>query len=243
MALPRFTAGNVGRLTFQHLNDAFETLDGIDRIVGIDGIDSQPRGRAITARVTGKQGSSYSWQETYRVDGSFVQYQQGRSSVVDGDQYAVPLIEYGSVTLTVGQEVVIFPIYDDTGKLLYVPAVAAAASSVFPARIVTSIPIGSGGSGGAPAGYSNVYIYQYEEVQFDVQPVPGVLYAWVTVPGGRTGNALNGCEVFNQIPFQGTGPGTVQWRNIPTGIVVMMTEGPSFGFFSIPNPLGVVCDP
>lgn len=243
MTLPRFTAGNVGRLTFRDLNDAFEIIDGVDRVQGTAGSMQSPRGRAITAKVTGKQGSNYSWQETYRVGGSFVQYPQGRSSLVDGDQYAVPLIEYGSVTLTVGQEVVIFPIYDDTGKLLYVPAVAAASSSVFPARIVTSIPIGSSSSGGAPPGYSNFFLYQYEEVDFVVNPQPTVLYAWVPVPNGRTGNAINGCEVFNQIPFQGTGPGTVGFLRIPTGIVVMMTELPSYGFFSIPNPLAIQCDP
>lgn len=235
MALPRFTAGNVGRLTFQHLNDAFETLDGIDRIVGIEGIDSPLRGRAITARVTGQSGSNYSWYETVRVAGAFVQYTNGRSSVSDSDNFSVPLIAFGSLTPTVGSDVVIFPIYDQDGRLMYIPVAASAGGETFAAAV-----------GAAPVAVIPLQRWRYTVTEVSWNPSAS---AWQTVQGGRVVQAYNGAENPTDAPNlpigvgQGRGPTTsVERQAIKQSTVVQVSRdvGGSY-FFCCPNGYTFTC--
>lgn len=235
MTLPRFTAGNVGRLTFQHLNDAFETLDGIDRIAGGEGSDIVTRGRAITARVTAQQGSNYAWFETVRENGAFVQYANGRSSSSGGNTYANPLIAFGSLTPSIGSDVVIFPIYDRTGSLVYVPVAASAGGETFAAAV-----------GSAPVALIPLQRWRYTVTEVAWNPTSN---AWQTVSGGRVVQAYNGAENPSDQPNlpigvgQGRGPTTSVERQPIKGSVVVQVSRDVGGayFFCCPNGYTFTC--
>jgi hypothetical protein len=235
MTLPRFTGGSVGRLTFRDLNEAFEIIDGVDRVSGTVGAQQMPRGRAVTAKVTGQQGANYSWYETVRINGAFVQYAEGRSSVSEGDQYAVPLIAYGSLTPSVGQDVVIFPIYDETGKLLYIPVAASAGGETFAAAV-----------GSAPVALVPLQRWRYTLTEVSWNSSSS---AWQTVQGGRVVQGYNGAEnpidSLNQ-PIgvgQGRGPTTSVERQpikSPTVVQVSRDIGGQY-FFCCPNGYTFTC--
>lgn len=235
MTLPRFTAGNVGRLTFQNLNEAFETLDGIDRVAGTQGAENILRGRAITARVTAQSGSNYAWYETVRQSGAFVQYANGRNSSVGGNQYGAPLIAFGSLTPTVGADVVIFPIYDKTGSLMYIPVAASAGGETFAASV-----------GSAPVTLLPLQRWRYTVTEVSWNPTSS---AWTTVQNGRVVQAYNGAENPTDAPNlpigvgQGRGPTTsVERQAIKPSTVVQVSRdiGGSY-FFCCPNGYTFTC--
>lgn len=235
MTLPRFTSGNVGRLTFEHLNNAFETLDGIDRVEGIAGADSPLRGRAITARVTAQSGSNYAWFEIYRVNGAFVQYPKGRSSTFNGNAYANPLVAFGSLTPSVGSDVVIFPIYESGGSLVYIPVAASAGGETFAAAV-----------GAAPVAIVPLQRWRYTVTEVAWNSSAS---AWQTVQGGRVVQAYNGAENPTDAPNlpigvgQGRGPTTsVERQAIKQSTVVQVSRdiGGAY-FFCCPNGYTFTC--
>lgn len=235
MTLPRFTAGNVGRLTFQNLNEAFETLDGIDRVAGMGGVENLLRGRAITAKVTGQQGANFSWYETVRVNGAFVQYTNGRTSSVNGNQYANPLIAFGSIVPSVGSDVVIFPIYEKTGSLTYVPVAASSGGETFAAAV-----------GAAPVAIVPLQRWRYTVTEVAWNSSAS---AWQTVQGGRVVQAYNGAENPTDAPNlpigvgQGRGPTTsVERQAIKQSTVVQVSRdiGGAY-FFCCPNGYTFTC--
>lgn len=235
MTLPRFTAGNVGRLTFTDLNEAFDMIEGVDRVAGTAGAKQIPRGRAVTAKVTGQQGANFSWYETVRVNGAFVRYENGRSSVSEEDNFSVPLIAYGSLTPSVGQDVVIFPIYDEEGKLLYIPVAASAGGETFAAAV-----------GAAPVAVIPLQRWRYTVTEVSWNPSAS---AWQSVQGGRVVQAYNGAENPTDAPNlpigvgQGRGPTTsVERQAIKQSTVVQVSRdiGGSY-FFCCPNGYTFTC--
>jgi hypothetical protein len=126
MQLPRFTSGEVGRLTFAHLNDLFARLEALEAAarnpLGGAGI----RGRSITAKITGQPaGGVYTWVEVHRDGEAWVDKPDGLSSKDPSldppdDDKAFPII--GAITEPYPIPVAITPQYRKDGSLFYSPA-------------------------------------------------------------------------------------------------------------------------
>jgi hypothetical protein len=236
MDLPRFTSGAVGKLTFAHLNDAFETLDDLARDNGVGGSAAIRSRRVIAARIGASQGSDYAWNELERNGSSWTLKANGRSSALDQDLFAYPLVAFGGITPTTGSDLSIFPMHDATGRLIYVPLAGGGTSGPtgspnFPAMIQGAQPIATGR-------------WRYTIAEATVNTADG---AWTA--GASAGSAYNGCEAVQDLPNQlvGVGSGTgatasVSRNPIKIGTVVMISvDENDVRFFSVPNGYSYQC--
>lgn len=232
MPLPRFTAGAVGRLTFRDLNEAFEAIDALRRETDGKIADQAGRRRTILARVTGKNGDNYKWEEVERTTGTtFATRQGGRNSTEGADDYAYPLVPFGSVTLAIGDSVAIVSGYDASGKLFYVP-------------------ISAGGSGGLAVIVTGASQSGVGQWQYTVKEAIRSGGLWVEKPQATALTARNGAE--NPIDGGGVyGVGSLIVGNIIVvparqpiriGTVVLVTQS-SDGVlvFSVPNGYRIEC--
>lgn len=126
MTLPRFTAGAMGRLTFRDLNEAFEAIDQLRKQTDQKLEEQLGRRRIVLARITGKQGDDYSWEEIERTSATtYAVRPNGRTSVEGGNAYANPIVGLGSVSFAVGDNIAIVASYTASGTLFYVPLAVA----------------------------------------------------------------------------------------------------------------------
>jgi hypothetical protein len=125
MQLPRFTSGEVGRLTFAHLNEAFSALENLEREAEMNRRAQQSRDRVLTARVTGSQGQLYSWVEVHRDGGVYVTKPDGQTSGDSSNPFAFPIVGTISGGANPNAAYGIVPQYDDDGNLFYVVGFAA----------------------------------------------------------------------------------------------------------------------
>jgi hypothetical protein len=211
MDLPRFTSGAVGKLTFSHLNEAFDAIDDIARDAGVSESGSSIRGRVILARTFDHDDDrGWAWVE---LEGPPYEIKpNGKSSALGEDRFAYPILSYGGISPSVPTDLLIFPKYKPTGELFYVPIISP--QTTFPAMILGSESIGG-----------QRFLYTVEEVRWNQ-----TLNGWEPVPDGRTGSAYNGAEAVQDEsgPNGSIGVGGCKGptmnlvrRAIRTGIVVM----------------------
>jgi hypothetical protein len=133
MQLPRFTSGEVGRLTFAHLNDLFARLEALEAAarnpLGVAGT----RGRVVTARVTQQSSPGvYRWVEVERNGNAWTDKPDGLSSK-DGatppNEDAFPII--GAILEPAPIPIVISPQYKQDGSLFYSPTAPGAEGFAF----------------------------------------------------------------------------------------------------------------
>ncbi len=234
MTLPQFTGGSVGKLTFSHLHEAFDAIDGLDRDAGSAAPNMRNRGRVILARVTGIVSGKVAWVEIQRAGTQFQTVVNGRSSIEGSNIVAYPIFGFGSVQPTVGSDVAIFPAYDSTGALYYVPVAAASSSSSFMGRV-----------GANPA-----TIVQDVRWRYSVTEVEWNGGGYSAVSGGLTVNAYNGCEnptddQANVGIGQPRGPTQTMTRQpIKSGTVAVVVRDASGNYsFSLPNGYAFTCAP
>lgn len=97
MDFPRFTSGNVGALSFAHVNAIFERIERLEAESPGSSRSraSNQRGRMILARITGRNSvSAHSWVEAQRnaSGNGFSDVESGARSTVGDDPFAMPII-------------------------------------------------------------------------------------------------------------------------------------------------------
>lgn len=232
MTLPRFTSGQVGKLTFFHLNEAF------DRIETVSADQSKPfnqiLGRVILAKITGHSGSGSS-----RV-GSFVEVSANAipptsytilSGGVTSNGFAAPIV---SPVSAVDSIVPILGHVSSNGKLYF--------------RECSAPPLVRLGSinSAAQIGTFSKWIYTLTSVAIDSLN-QGTFAADTT----GTFQALNGCENPGDIfANRQIGVGTIYpsaittspvRKPIKTGTVVLCVLSGTDYVFSIPNGYEFTC--
>lgn len=234
MSLPRFTGGSVGKLTFDHLNDAFESIDAIERDAGTAVPSQMRRGRTVVAKILSKNADEYAWQEVARSGTAFAAVPDGLTSLESGSLYAYPIVATGQGDIPVNSVVVIAPQYDLTGKLYYV--------SISPPAAGTSM-IGIVQGVSSTVTQNQRWLYNVNEVYFNVN-------SYTAVPGGRSVIANNGCENAVDAPQNiGVGQATgiaqnLVRRPIKSGTVVTLVQDAVISSqytFSIPNGYEFTC--
>lgn len=235
MTLPRFTSGAVGRLTFRDLNEAFEAIDQLRKATDQKLEEQMARRRIVLARITGKQGDDYSWEEIERTTGTtYAVRLNGRTSAEGSNQYANPIVGLGQVTLAIGDNVSIASAYSSTGQLYYVPLAVAGGGGAIPAIILGSSAEGSG-----------QWLYSCKEAIRQGG-------FWIQKPNAQTFSARNGAEnVPDASGVYGVGSRIIgnllllpERQPIQNNVVVMVsTSSDGVRFFSVPNGYRIECAP
>lgn len=235
MTLPRFTAGAVGRLTFRDLNEAFEAIDQLRKATDQKLEEQLARRRIVLARITGKQGDDYSWEEIERTTGTtYAVRPNGRTSAEGSNQYANPIVGLGQVTLAIGDNVSIASAYSSTGQLYYVPLAVAGGGGAIPAIVLGSSQIGN------------------QQWSYSCKEAIRSGGFWIQKPNAQTFTALNGAEnVPDASGVYGVGSRIIgnllllpERQPIQNGVTVMVsTSSDGIRFFSVPNGYRIECAP
>ncbi len=97
MTLPRFTSGQAGKLTFSHLNEAFDRIEKFEPVM--PPYRQEIFGRTIIAKIESIQGSGTSAIASIREyalssigSATYISVNGGISSKIGSDDYAVPLV-------------------------------------------------------------------------------------------------------------------------------------------------------
>lgn len=257
MDLPRFTSGEVGRLTYAHLNEAFELLDKLRPLL----ISASEGGLAgeefVFARITAEADDNglHEWKEvvpsfstssTARLH--WITRDGGRQSKPKTDPAFAPAIvppayiSEGSADLpaklAINTVVLLRAIKKKGGVSVWMVVSSVTKSDLFPAKIVAAYPLGGAGSQGVFR-----WEYDWDEV------TPGT---WTSFSDARKGRkdgsqdyqtARNGAEQDNITGAGGFGPSQATIVNAPiaSGICVMMQMSGSAPWFSLGNTLTVNC--
>jgi len=260
--LPRFTSGQLGRLTFEHLNEICDTVDRLRPLLITPNAATLNTPDLVFARITNTVGTygDHRWVEVWpktKADyNRYVEWEDrpdGRQSFAstDGDRYqpayAVPAWSVATgagVSLNVNSIVCMLRLVGADGKVSWL-ILSAVAQSVIPAVIDSAAPLG------AVTNPATRWKYTWREVYADIvtpagQPADIVWRIKTGGAGGGTNNlgpfAVNGCETGN---VWGSGPAgaIITIAPISVGTVVPMAFSAQSAYFSIPNALNVQCPP
>lgn len=137
MQFPRFTDGEVGRLTFAHMNDLFARVEALENSAREAGMQRGRIDRLIPARIVAQvEGGVYSWVEVERAGVTWADKPDGLSSTDPSqnppDDKAYPII--GSISEPFPTPTFIMPQYRKEGGLYYLPT-APGATGAAPYRI------------------------------------------------------------------------------------------------------------
>jgi hypothetical protein len=239
MPLPRFTSGQVGKLTFAHLNEAFDRIENVDPELRASA--SPILGRVILARITGQSGSGASIKGSFQevaVDNptatslSYSVVEGGITSATSAGTYGAPIVFPVSA---IGTVVPILAHVAVNGALYFRECSAAAASaSVRVGRVKTATTITANAK----------WLYTLTDIA-----VSNMATAQYVATGAADFTALNGCEEAVDVAAQrNIGVGTIhpvgstatrQAIKVDTVVTCIPTAG---GFvFSIPNGYSFVC--
>lgn len=231
MDLPRLNSGQLGALSFTHLNAAFRRIEALERMAAqfAGGVGTARQGIVLLARVTAVSGNKAAFVEVSRTGtGTAVSVvADGITSSVGSDQYGVPIIGAG---LRVDQ---VYPVAlrrDSSGKHYY--EIAATQSETKP-YIVTAF------TGNAPR-----WTYSGREARFS-----SALSKYEFVPDSPIVSMRNGAENTEDTATEfgvGTeitaGVGTMDRKPIRVGVVVLATpDSTGVLTFSVPNGYKVTC--
>ena len=261
--LPRFTSGQIGRLTFEHLNEICDTVDRLRPM--LQGSKYSISSELVLARISGygldvEQFGDHLWKEItpaprnqIRRAPTYTDRVGGRESgtVQDGDKYQpafLPGISDNPInrypTLPVNTVVVLMRVPTVDGKTFWL-AINQISTTTFAAEIMANEALDVG----SPV---NRWYYHWREVAWSWTSRTWFHDASIhrSTIGGQTVlfMAINGCE--RPTPgIGGSGPGNVIANSpIESGTVVSMSqvaqndglEGIQY-FFSVPNGLRIVC--
>lgn len=245
MQFPRFTDGQVGRLTFAHLNDLFARVEALEG-AALPGASSRGRiDRLIPCKVTGQpEGGVYSWVEVERQGTAWVDKPDGLSSTDPSqsppDTKAFPIL--GSIAEPFPIPTFIMPQYRQDGTLVYLPTAPGAVGSA-PYKIVsfTTLEVGKSWQYGLKRQKivvnAGVPDFQNDDNFATVIGLNGAEDR-TDPPYGSASNDLYGVGWAR--PPQGT---VVQRNPIQIGIIVQAVpvSGSNFYSFSIGNGYSTAC--
>lgn len=247
MTLPRFTSGKVGNLEFSHLNEAFDAIDGMDRMMG-----ASKQRRKMPNIVLARLGNQdqrpegfggWSWVEVYWNFGSDLAYTVpgGLSSgSPDGEPnpnpYLLPAVSLEPTAFRTGEVVLLIPSHRARfnaapDPIMLIVRTLPSVTRAF--EIVDAVGISLGR-----------WRYIGRERKWD-----GLTNAWVAVEANeQDANLLNSCENAVDTPGNiGVGstlplsvPQPVRQR-IKNGTVVMATASNTNYVFSVPNGYAFGC--
>jgi hypothetical protein len=232
MEFPRLTSGNLGALTFAHVNEIFRRIEQLSETVGTgNSRNSLTIGRSILIRTLQRDGAKFSWKQVSRAtldQSPAIEVQGGLSSTVGDDPFAVPVVSFGS-TLEINRTYGAFRVNANDGSAFMVAFGGAPVPGLY--RILSSESIG--GKKWRYTGRKQIIVGS----------------AFADDPD-FTGNVTmqNGCEQVQDTGSTygvGTVPpsGVVMSRApIRAGVIVyaVNTDGDDL-FFSIPNGYQVNC--
>lgn len=252
MPFPKFTSGGSGRLTFDVMNELFARVEKLEGKARPGGLELQPMKHAFFAKVTaqnsGTNAHQFSFTEVCRQNPQTAYggtFDPAAWTAVNGGQtsagvplaggaisaFRYPLIGSG---ITVGTILPIVASVDEKGNLVYVPIQATAATSSFPAKIISATALLQN----SRWSYTVRKVVSNQSGQYtDVQGVPDRV-------------AYNGAEnAVDQAPIFGVGmqppqSGTLQMirQPIKNDVVVIVTDdGAGTLVFSMPNGYRVIC--
>lgn len=228
MTLPRFTEGRVGRLGFEHLNEAFGYID-LARSEDGSPSTSSDKLPLVLATITGVADNDvdHSWAEiAMNPDGTTAALQGGRSSSLDGDAFAFPARSPTAQPMSVGTVVALVPKRTRSGASYYLAIVGGGAG----AELVQIVRVEQNLFPNRMWSYSARYV-RYETQQ----STP----TWV--PYGPEWVVLNGCEnTIDDGQFFGVGsrvPSGVNVTRLPLrpGVIALATRAGGNLTISVPN--------
>lgn len=239
MTLPKFTAGQVGKLEFHHLNEAFERIERLDGNPALVASSGPVLGRVILVRITGQTGSGNAIKGSFQEvalstigSNSYVAVTGGVTSTVSGDAYGAPIVFPCSA---VGTIVPVLGHIAANGKLYFRECAGVSAGGAVRAGKIT-------GSTQITAGAK--WLYTLTDVKVNV-------LASGTYNGTGVGNfqALNGCEEAIDVPVERKiGVGTIHVSGstavrqpIKNDTIVVCTETLGGFVFSVPNGYAFTC--
>ena len=235
MTLPKFTAGQVGKLEFHHLNEAFERIERLDGNPALVTASGPVLGRTILVRITGQSGTGNSIRGSFEEvalssvgSNTYFAVGGGVKSTVSGDSYGAPIVFPCSA---VGSIVPVLGHIAANGKLYFRECSSPTLMRL--GRINAAAQIGSSGK----------FIYTLVEVSIDNFNQG----TFATVGSGLIFYALNGCEQPVDLNREiGVGTiyplgGTAYRKPIKNGTVVSCMPSGSDYIFSIPNGYEFVC--
>lgn len=259
MTLPRFNSGNVGRLSFEHLNELFDTVERLKPLLSARGssVDSD---LMLVARITGSNtNGAHTWSEvipkgTTDGGGLFLWEERtgGAKSGASTDATYDPAFVIERFTWTGSNPtptrlpndsvVVLRKLRRKDGKQSWIVVNGVASGGCFAARITAAtLTAPAAGCGTATV---QQWLYDWEEVS---RASPTTM-EWSLVSGGRTsggvGKARNGAERGCVSGVGGPPPANVTETNQAVAantVVSMSLDAAGRPFFSLTNDRAIVC--
>ena len=233
MDLPRFTSGAVGKLTFAHLNEAFDAIDDLARDGGESTSRAPTRSRAILVQLISESATTpgeWSWTEIVRDGSTTTAKPSGRSSSTVSSAFAYPLVSDTGRALGANDIVLAEPMRDADGRLYYSALEATPRGTVSEPLVIVSASIITAG----------------QQWLYTVRRVTNVGYGFSSAPPDL--EALNGAEARADaggvygVGFGGGSASSFTRRPIEPGVVVVGLQiAPTRYLFSMPNGYGVNC--
>ena len=233
MTLPRFNSGSVGALSFSHLNEAFDIIEGVSP-------QSPPFGELadslmVLAQLGQATSGAYQWAEVVlKDDGTYEPLVGGRSSSLAGDEIAAPAFALDGGSYTVGSTVLLTPKRTKEGKSWW--AIVSSISGGPKAMILTGTGVSFGN------GFWS-YTARLANIQFTAQNV------WTATPTGPEYVILNLAE-FRTDTDGRIGMGTIPPNGVTsvrqpiragTVVIVHSIPGLTLGAFFAPNGYAFTC--
>jgi hypothetical protein len=257
MTLPRFNSGNVGRLSFEHLNELFDTVEKLKPLLSgrSTALDAD---LMLVARITGSNtNGAHTWTEVVpkaATDGGAPYLWEERTggaksnAATDATYDPAFVIERYTWTganppptrLPNDSVVVLRKLRRKDGKQAWIVVNGVASGGVWAARITASTLTAPAAGCGAQTVQN--WLYDWEEVS-RASPLS---MEWTAAgrTSANTGKARNGAERACVSGVGGPPPANVTETNqaIASGTVVSMSlDSAGRPFFSLTNDRAIVC--
>ena len=145
MEFPRLTSGNLGALTFAHVNEIFRRIEQLGEIVGKANWDGGfTIGRSILIRTLQKNGDRFSWKQVTRAtvpQSPAIEVEGGYTSTVGDDAFAIPVVSFGT-SLQINRTYAAFRVNANDGAAFMVAFGEGLVPGLY--RILSSESIGGG---------------------------------------------------------------------------------------------------
>ena len=260
MALPRFTSGTIGNLSFEHLNELFDTVDRlrarVDALTGAETTDTQDW---MVARVINGQAAtgSLEWVEVVPDEadqvGDGIRWIDREGGATSGNAasqtsytpaFVIRKADFDPDTQTAetlprDTVVLLRRVRRTDGKRAWLVANVLTETPVFPARIIGSVQAEP--DLGSQVGQRYRYRFWEQTYNADTQRFEDKAGGYQTEYAPNEDYAINGAEVSYAAGVGGSGPGSINNAPIKAGVVVMMSFVNGQPWFSMPNGLDVSC--
>ena len=258
MTLPRFNSGNVGKLTFDQLNEMFDTVERLKPLL-LNGAPAASGESVLLARIiSSNTNGAHQWQEIVPAPATTAAQPYtwkdrvgGAKSSTAQDTAYDPAFVIESFTwngaspaptqLAAGSVVVLRKTRREDGKQAWVIVNGVSSGGVWAAKITNSTLTAL--TAGCPAGQTlQAWLYDWSEVHRDA--ATGMEWVASGRTSATTGKARNGAERGCISGVGGAPPANVSESNqaIANDVVVAMSlDSNGKPFFSLSNDRFITC--